>query len=82
MSLRPYLNEILQRRLTSDNRISTRTEEEVAQAFAELTEQFAAQIFEVSELANANQLMLAGKKDQAIEAISKFLARLEAVEAA
>ncbi|WP_165448754.1 tyrosine-type recombinase/integrase [Rhizobium ruizarguesonis] len=82
MSLQPYLNEILQRRLTKDNRISTRTEEEIDSAFAEMTEQLASQIFEVSELARANQLMLAGQREEAIELLSGFVEKIRAVEVA
>ena len=79
MSLRPYLNEILQRRMTKDGRIATRSAEQIEQSVAEISEQFAAQIFEVSQLAEANQLIIANKKDEAMEVLSGLLKKMQAV---
>lgn len=79
MSLRPYLNEILQRRMTKEGRITTRSAEQIEQSVAEISEQFAAQIFEVSQLAEANQLIIANKKDEAMEVLSGLLKKMQAV---
>ncbi|MCJ9720061.1 site-specific integrase [Agrobacterium sp. SHOUNA12C] len=79
MSLRPYLNEILQRRMTKEGRIAMRSAEQIEQSVAEISEQFAAQIFEVSQLAQANQLIIANKKDEAMEVLSGLLKKMQAV---
>ena len=81
MSLRPYLNEILQRRMTKDGRIEQRSVEERERSIAELTEQFASQVFDAAQLAEANQLLLAKKPDEAIEVLSRFIDILRRVEA-
>lgn len=80
MSLRPYLNEILQRRMTEDGRIDQRSVEDRERSVAELTEQFASQIFNSAQLAEANQLLLAQKPDEAIEVLSRFIGVLRQVE--
>ncbi|MBY5363712.1 site-specific integrase [Rhizobium leguminosarum] len=81
MSLRPYLNEILQRRMTKDGRIEQRSVEDRERSIAELTEQFASQVFNTANLAEANQLLLAQKPDEAIEVLSSLIDRLRQVEA-
>ncbi|TDW31860.1 site-specific recombinase XerD [Rhizobium azibense] len=81
MSLRPYLNEILQRRMTKDGRIEQRSVEDRERSVAELTEQFASQVFSAAQLAEANQLLLAQKPDEAIDVLSRFIDTLRQVEA-
>ncbi|WSH26143.1 hypothetical protein U8P75_16455 [Rhizobium beringeri] len=82
MSLRPYLSEILQRRMTKDGRIEQRSVEDRERSIAELTEQFASQVFNAAQLAEANQLLLAQKPDDAIEVLSSLIDRLRQVEVA
>ncbi|MEF0938897.1 tyrosine-type recombinase/integrase [Rhizobium sp. BR 362] len=82
MSLRPYLNEILQRRMTKDGRIEQRSVEDRERSIAELTEQFASQVFNAAQLAEANQLLLAQKPEKAIEVLSDFIDLLRQAETA
>lgn len=76
MSLRPYLNEILQRRMTKDGRIDQRSVEQRERSVSELTEQMASQIFSSSQLAQANQLLLASQPSEAIEVLSQLIQKL------
>ncbi|TBC95148.1 site-specific integrase [Rhizobium leguminosarum] len=82
MSLRPYLNEILQRRMTKDGRIDQRSVEDRERSIAELSEQFASQVFNAAQLAEANQLLLAQKPQEAVEVLSRLIGMLRQVETA
>lgn len=51
-------------------------------AIADLTEQFASQVYNAAHLAEPNQLILAQKPDEAIEVLSRLIDSLRQVEAA
>src|SRR5690606_26785485 len=75
-SLQPYLAEILQRRMSLDGQLELRSAADRARSIAEVTEQLAALVYHSTQLAQANQLLLMGRRDEMIDVLSTYLKEL------
>lgn len=75
-SLQPYLAEILQRRMSLDGQLELRSAADRERSIAEVTEQLAALVYHSTQLAQANQLLLMGRRDEMIDVLSTYLKEL------